>query len=288
MNIVIDETNEKTRADVLLAKAATEYSRAALGKLFDMGLVTVGDQAIKRGDKPKAGSVISVELTPIQQEPDVIPLPILYEDDDVLVIDKPAGIISHSRGRYWQEASVASFIRAKTKDLKGERAGIVHRLDRATSGVMIAAKNEKSQQYLQKQFADKKVQKEYIAIVSGEIDPPEAHIFVSLMRNPKKPQLFMPHKDGKYAETTYKVLQTANNLSLVKLLPFTGRTHQLRVHMQYIKHPIIGDVLYGDPDTKEERMYLHAQKLSLSLPNGQNKTFEAPLPEIFNKKIGNE
>ena len=177
MKLIIDESTARKRADVILANANTEYSRAALAKLFDMGNVTLDGEPIKRGEKPKLGQVFEVDLTPIQQEPDVIDLPVVYEDDNIIVVDKPAGIISHSRGRYWQEASVASFIRDKTRDMTGDRAGIVHRLDRATSGVMIAAKNEDTQKYLQKQFADKKVSKEYIALVIGV---PDLQVFLSV------------------------------------------------------------------------------------------------------------
>lgn len=113
MKITIDESQAKKRADVLVAAAATDYSRAALSKLFDMGLVLLDGETARRGDKPKLGQTLEVDLTPIQQEPDVVELPVIYEDNDVIVVNKPAGIISHSRGRYWQEASVASFIRAK-------------------------------------------------------------------------------------------------------------------------------------------------------------------------------
>ena len=285
MKLTIDDSTARKRADVILADANTDYSRAALAKLFDMGNVTLDGVPIKRGEKPKLGQIFEVDLTPIQQEPDVIDLPVVYEDDNVIVVDKPAGIISHSRGRYWQEASVASFIRDKTRDMTGDRAGIVHRLDRATSGVMIAAKNEETQKYLQKQFADKKVSKEYIALVIGAPDLPEAHIIAALIRNPKLPQQFMVAEDGKHAETFYHVLESQNGLSRVQLLPVTGRTHQLRLHMQYIGHPILGDNLYGPKGHSEGRMYLHAHTLKLCLPGGKVHTFTAPLPQEFTKRF---
>lgn len=284
MKIIITEENAKTRADVLVANAATQYSRAALGKLFDMGSVLLGDQPAKRGDKPKIGQILTVDLTPIQQEPDVVPLPVLYEDGDVIVINKPEGIISHSRGRYWQEASVASFIRDKTKGMTGDRAGIVHRLDRATSGVMIAAKTEAAQRYLQKQFADRTTQKTYVALVTGVPKVTEARIVAPLQRHPKHPKLFMVHEDGKQAETAYKLLQTNNAVSLLELHPLTGRTHQLRVHLSYIGHAIIGDELYA-PGANEDRMYLHAHTLQINLPGNRPMLFEAPLPSSFNKRL---
>lgn len=285
MKIVIDETLAKKRADIIVAGAATEYSRAALSKLFDMGLVLLDGELARRGDKPKLGQTIQVDLTPIQQEPDVVELPILYEDDDVIVVNKPAGIISHSRGRYWQEPSVASFIRDKTRHMTGDRAGIVHRLDRATSGVMIAAKTEDAQKFLQKQFADRTVQKVYVALVKGTPKESKAHIIAPLMRHPNTPKLFMVHENGKPAETKYSVLQSQNGLSLVELYPLTGRTHQLRLHLDYIGHAIVGDELYSSDSAHEDRMYLHAKLLTIKLPGGNLKTFEAPLPEEFMDRL---
>jgi 23S rRNA pseudouridine1911/1915/1917 synthase len=281
MNMVIDESTAKKRADVLLANHYTQYSRAALGKLFDMDCIKLDGQPIRRGDKPKLGQVLTADISPIQQEPDVVDLPVLYEDGDVIVIDKPAGIISHSRGRYWQEASVASFIRDKTKDMTGDRAGIVHRLDRATSGVMIAAKTEAAQAYLQKQFAERSVQKQYIALVAGTPAQVTARIEAPLLRNPSNPKQFMVDVTGKNAITTYRVEQSVGGISKVILTPLTGRTHQLRVHMQYIKHPILGDDLYSLQSHKESRLYLHAYSLTIHIPSGELKTFIAPLPKEF-------
>ena len=285
LKIVIDELTVKKRADIIVASMATDYSRAALSKLFDLGNVKIDGELAKRGDKPKMSQVIDVDLSPIQQEPDVIELPVLYEDNDVIVVDKPAGIISHSRGRYWQEASVASFIRDKTRDMTGDRAGIVHRLDRATSGVMIAAKHEEAQKFLQKQFADKKVKKEYTAIVYGTPKQSEAHIIAALIRNPKTPQQFMVNIDGKHAETEYHVTDSNNGLSIVYLKPYTGRTHQLRLHMLHIGNPIVGDLLYAPGMPQEDRMYLHAHSLTLTLLNGIVTTFTSPLPKSFKKRF---
>ncbi len=285
MNITIDETTAKTRADVLLANQYTQYSRAALGKLFDMDLVHVDGSPARRGDKPKIGQVMTADISPIMREPDVMELPVLYEDDDVIVVDKPAGVISHSRGRYWHEASVASFIRDKTKDMTGDRAGIVHRLDRATSGVMIAAKTETAQAFLQKQFAARTVKKQYIAVVLGKPEQPLARIEAPLLRNPNNPKTFMVDVTGKNAITTYQVESNQNGVSKVILTPLTGRTHQLRVHMQYINHPILGDDLYSHQSHKEPRLFLHAYSLELQLPSGQQKTFTAPLPQIFTERL---
>lgn len=284
MKITIDETTARKRADVVLADAFTQYSRAALKKLFDMGNILIDGEPGRPGDKVKLGQKMTIDISPIEQEPDVIDLPVIFENDDVIVVDKPAGIISHARGRYWQEASVASFIRDKTKDMTGERAGIVHRLDRATSGVMIAAKNQATQNFLQKEFSDKRVEKTYFALVIGTPEPEEAHIVAGLARNAKLPQQFMVAKDGKHSETIYKVVGSGKGIAKIELHPLTGRTHQLRIHMQYIGHPIIGDHLYGTVGD-ETRMYLHAKTLKIRLPDGKEHTFEAPLPPEFAKRF---
>ena len=267
------------RADVLLANAFTEYSRAALTRLFNMNMITKDGAILKPGDKIQPGFSIQADISAIAQKADVIPLPILYEDDNIIVINKPAGIISHARGRYWDEASVASFIRDKTSGFEGERAGIVHRLDRATSGVMICAKNQATLSALQKQFSQRNVYKTYTSIIQGTINPPEGLIDVPLARNPKKPKTFMPDAKGKEAKTEYHSTVTKNGYTKLSLHPLTGRTHQLRVHLAYMKHPIVGDELYGG--SSANRLYLHASTLEITIPGGIRKKFEAPLPKEF-------
>ena len=285
IEITIDETTARKRADVVLADAHTNYSRAALAKLFGMGLVWIDGEPARPGDKVKLGQVFKVDLTPLEVEPDVIELPVIFENDDVIVVNKPAGIISHARGKYWQEASVASFIRDKTKDMTGERAGIVHRLDRATSGVMIAAKHERAQVYLQNEFSKKRVFKEYVALIHGTPEKSEAHIIAALGRNPNLPQQFKVDATGKQAETIYKIVQTNGRVTQVQLHPLTGRTHQLRVHMLYIGHPIIGDTLYSQESKDEPRMFLHAKILKIHLPDGVEHTFETPVPPEFTERL---
>jgi 23S rRNA pseudouridine1911/1915/1917 synthase len=304
MEIIADV---RGRVDKLLADALPQYSRSALYKLFGLDMIKLNGETVRPGHKVKEGSVISADLSPLEQEPEVIELPILYEDDNVIAVNKPAGIISHARGKYWYEPSVASFIRWHT--LKGtrhdlslsqaekdkaldllnnsdmlkpsiERTGIVHRLDRATSGVMVCTKNENTMRFLQKQFADRTVEKTYIAVVSGKLDQDEAIIDAPIERNPLKPVTFRVGEGGKAAQTHYKVLSydETTNRSVLELKPKTGRTHQLRVHLSYIKHPILGDPLYGDTD---ERLLLHAWKLSIDLPDTGNKVFESPIPQEF-------
>lgn len=280
----ITNTHETAqRADVLLANAYPQYSRAALAKLFVHGTITQKGKHLKPGEKLQPGEVFDAEVQLIEHVAEEIDIPIIYEDENVIVIDKPVGVISHARGRYWDEASVASFIRSRTQSLDGERAGIVHRLDRATSGVMICAKNAATMSLLQKQFAQRKTKKSYMAVVSGTPTEKEAIIDVPIARNPNKPQTFQPDAKGKQSQSQYEVIKSNENYSLLKLTPATGRTHQLRVHLRYIKHPIVGDKLYdGLPG---ERLFLHACSLEITIPDGQRKVFTSELPKEFNELV---
>ncbi len=281
----IDNASVGTRADVYLASKYPEFTRSSLELLFDNGLVTTAAQPIKAGQKLKENQEIKVDDSRLKIRLDPIDLPILYEDKGVVVINKAGGLLTHSKGALNLEPTIASFIRPKIKDasLTGNRAGIVHRLDRGTSGVIIAAKNNVSLKYLQRQFSQRKTKKAYIAVVEGFPEQPEAIIDMPIERNPKKPQTFRVGTNGRPAVTKYKVLKnfTKNekNLSLIELHPQTGRTHQIRVHLKHIGHPVLGDSVYGTP---AEHLYLHAKSLELTLSSGERKVFEAPLPSYFN------
>lgn len=281
--IKVSDELRGTRVDVASGNQLTALSRSYIARLIENGRITVNSKDTKAGYKLRAGDELVIDFD--EKELDKIPdidLPIIYEDNDVIVINKPAGVISHSRGRYWDEPSVASFIRQKVKGLEGERAGIVHRLDRATSGIMICAKNSNAQAYLQQQFAKRTVQKTYVAVCEGHIEPNQAVIDAGILRNPKKPTTFMVHKQGKPAQTAYKVLSYAADSTLVEFKPLTGRTHQLRVHAAFIKHPIMGDAFYGN-SKESERLLLHANKLTIRIPSGEERTFMAPMPKEFAK-----
>lgn len=290
--LTITEEDGVVRVDKHLANVFSEYSRAALAKLFVMNLIKLNGEPIQPGHKLRPGTTIEYDLGPLQEKPEVIPLPVIFEDKDVIVVNKPTGIISHARGRFWQEASVASFIRDKITQnsqmskvdghigvMDGERGGIVHRLDRATSGVMICAKNEATLKFLQKQFSDRKVQKTYIAVVEGKPKNDVAIIDAPLTRDLKAPRQFKVSPDGKQSQTSYKVLKQSDKYSTLELKPKTGRTHQLRVHLQYIGNPIVGDELYSKHEYK--RLLLHAYSLEISMPEGEMKTFIADIPEEF-------
>lgn len=275
------EISRAQRLDQYVADMLPTISRASVSKLIDKGVVKVnGEVALKGGYKLKPHDEIEIDYEATVQPPvPDIELEILYEDNDCVVIVKPDGVLSHSKGAFNPEGTVDSWLRQRIVDISGERAGIVHRLDRATSGVMICAKTFEASVWLQKQFAQRKVKKTYVAVVQGALANDHAMIDMPIERNPKKPQTFRVGSNGKTAQTEYKVIKTSPKYSLVELKPTTGRTHQLRVHMHQLEHPIVGDILYDGK--KADRMYLHAKSLEITLPNRELHTFEAPLPSEF-------
>lgn len=274
-------TQEGKRLDVYVTDRLPMISRAFAAKLAADGKVLVNDQPGKPGTRLRKQDIVRIDYSPSDLATiPIINLPILYEDDDCIVINKPVGVLTHAQGKLSTEATVASFVRGKLQGLGGSRAGIVHRLDRATSGVIICAKHPDALSFLQKQFADRTVHKTYTAIARGHLQPAQAIIDMPIMRNPKAPATFRVGASGKPATTQYTVLQETPHLSLVELAPRTGRTHQLRVHLAHMHHAIVGDSLYGT-GTHGDRLFLHAHRLELTLPNGAHKTFEAPLPPEF-------
>ena len=275
----VNETTAGKRADVFATEALPSLSRAYVHTLFESERITVNKEKAKPGYKLRLGDTVQIDFDPaeIEQIPD-IDLPILYQDDDVVVINKPVGVISHARGKYWNEPSVASFVRQITGQ-EGERAGIVHRLDRATSGVMICAKNAETMSFLQKQFGTRNVKKRYLAIVDGHLKPEEAIIDMPIERNPKAPATFRVGSNGKASQTHYKVIGSSRAHDLLELAPVTGRTHQLRVHLKHFGHPIVGDPLYDG--SSNDRLFLHALSLEITMPGGIRKTFTAPEPKEF-------
>lgn len=277
------------RTDVFVAEQFPQYARSALRVLFEAGMVLVNSEPEEPGDKLKNGDVVSVDTSSIDASPAEINLPIIYEDNDVIVINKPSGILTHSKGAINKEATVASFIKNRLTDdkLQGNRAGIAHRLDRWTSGVIICAKNSTALTFLQRQFSQRRVKKTYIAIVKDRPEQESAIIDVPIERNPKRPQTFRAGADGKPAQTSYKIVKEFTKdgvrYSLLEVIPATGRTHQIRVHLKYIGHPIIGDRIYG---TAGDDMLLHASKLEITLPSSRREVFTADTPQTIKNFAG--
>jgi len=280
------EISRAQRLDQKVVELIPELSRGFAARLVEEGKVTVNGVAqTKSGYKLRENDAVAVDynVSELAKIPDIA-LEVLYEDDDCVVINKPIGVLSHSKGAFNPEATVATWLRSRLKGLSGERGGIVHRLDRATSGVMICAKTPEALSWLQKQFATRNVKKTYVAVVTGTLSPSEAVIDMPIGRNPKAPATFRVDAQGKYAKTAYQTLQANGRYSLVELRPETGRTHQLRVHLKHLGHPIVGDSLYGNEPA--DRLYLHAENLEITIPkNHERKVFTAPVPLEFGQKV---
>jgi len=265
---VAEEKPVKKRLDLILMEIYKSYNRSTLQKFIKNGFVKVDGELVT---KPSAtfedGVYIDLVVPEELQKTDLKPK-VIYEDDNVLVVNKPAGLLSEFKGQYCPEATLAQY------------GLIVHRLDRDTSGVIILAKNEETQSFLRRQFQERKAHKRYLAVVSGRPKLDEARLDLPIIRNLKRPTTFLVDANGRPSETFYKVLKSDGKHSLVELRPTTGRTHQLRVHMKYLGHPIVGDKVYeGEPF---ERLCLHATELEITLPGGERRTFTASMPRKFN------
>lgn len=265
------EKPEKVRIDHLMMEIYKSYNRSTLQKFIELGFVTVdGEPVSKANQKFERGVKIGLNVPEDLKNADVKP-EVIYEDEKVIVMNKPSGLLSEAKGEYCPERTLADF------------GLIAHRLDRDTSGVVILAKDEDTQKFLKKQFQDRRVHKTYYAIVEGVPKLDEAKIDLPLIRDLKRPTTFRVDANGKEAVTFYKVLKSDGKHALVELKPVTGRTHQLRVHMQYLGHAILGDVVYGKE--KADRLYLHAKALEITLPGGKRVTFETELPKEFDNVL---
>jgi 23S rRNA pseudouridine1911/1915/1917 synthase len=279
------ESPRPERLDQYVVRQLPKLSRAAAVRLIEGGKVLVnGAPSQKPSYKVRSNDAIEIAYEAVVgPEIPSIELPVIYEDRSCVVIDKPAGVLTHSKGAFNPEATVATWLSSRVSGMAGERAGIVHRLDRATSGVMICAKTPEALSWLQKQFSQRKVKKAYRAVVSGVLAKEQAIIDMPIERNPRKPQTFRVGANGKPALTAYEVLKTNGQLSLLELRPETGRTHQLRVHLRQLGHPILGDTLYGGAPA--ERLFLHAASLEITLPSKKRQIFSVPMPEIFEEVV---
>lgn len=268
------------RLDSYLALHWPEYSRSSWQKYTKAGFVCVNN-LVETQIKRQIGEddVVSVNIPENKSHTD-LSLPIIYKDENVIVIDKPAGILSHSKGPLNHEFTVADFFkRYSTYNIQTNRPGIIHRLDRDTSGVLVGALNPETAQLLQKEFSDRKVYKTYVALIDGIPDNRSAIIDLPIGRNPRKPSQFRVDPNGKSAQTRYDVVEAKKNHSLVELKPITGRTHQLRVHMAHLGTPIHGDRVYGGEVAN--RLYLHAAKIEITIPGGKRMVFESKVPVDF-------
>ncbi len=276
-SIELTEEDYGGRLDTFLTKHLDGNSRNYWSKVIASGQALVNGKPSKTSYKVKRGDVIEIDLPDVEVEP--VDIPIIFENSEVVVVDKPEGMLTHSKDAFNLEFTVADFVKDKFEGTASERSGIVHRLDRTTSGVMICAKNDKVATFLQKQFSLRKVKKTYLALLSQVPDDKEAMIDVPIERNPKMPSTFRVGPNGKPAQTEFSVLGEKEGRVLVELHPATGRTHQLRVHMAFMDLSILGDAIYGGAPAK--RVMLHAHKLELDLPDGSHEAFVSKPPKEF-------
>jgi 23S rRNA pseudouridine1911/1915/1917 synthase len=283
---LLEKIVQKTRLDQELVRRYSEYTRSTIQKYIKAGYITVNGQPASSAKQDVTENDDIALTIPEKQDTSDLELPILYIDDNVIVVNKPVGVLTHSKGAMNDEFTVADFFRRYTTNaLDTNRPGIVHRLDRDTSGVIIGARNDEAATLLKKQFADRVAKKQYSAVVDGAPKLDKAVIDLPIGRNPSAPSTFRVDAKGKPAITTYEVLASNGDKSLVELKPKTGRTHQLRVHMQYVNTPISGDRIYGNVKSAP-RLCLHAHSLEITIPGSLRKTFVAPIPKEFAQLAG--
>ncbi len=274
---------QKDRLDQFVSDSIKTISRSQAKKLIKDGFISVNGQLIDPAYKVRKGDKVKIEVPATREvslKAENIPLKIIFEDNDILIVDKPAGLVTHPTLDH-PTGTLVNALLYHLKDLEVEdlRPGIVHRLDKNTSGVLIVAKTSDSLEKLKKQFKDKEVNKTYIALVSGRVEKEKGKIETKIDRHPKFRSKFAVSDEGKEASTNYKVLKRFDKFTLVELKPETGRTHQIRVHLSHFGHPIVGDKLYGGR-MLINRQFLHAQTLELSHPKtGKVVTFYSELPK---------
>jgi 23S rRNA pseudouridine1911/1915/1917 synthase len=284
------------RLDVFVARRLPELTRSRVRRLIDARCVTVdGRPPAKAGVPLEPGQQVVVMLPqaePTALEAEAMPLRIVYEDADLLVIDKPPGLAVHPSPGHARHTLVNAVL-AHCRDLSGiggeGRPGIVHRLDKDTSGLIIVAKNDEAHLSLARQLKERQVEKTYLALVEGRVEPPEGLIDAPVGRHPVHRRKQAVVERGREARTRYRVLREVDGRSLLEVRPETGRTHQIRVHLAHIGHPVAGDPVYGRAHPLLTRQFLHAQRLAFRHPRtGQRIELTAPLPEDLARAVGDE
>ncbi len=297
VHLQVDVAGE--RLDRYLARLLPGLSRSQVQRLIREAKVILNGEATKSSTLVEPGMRVVVHIPPAPSEevvPQCIPLDVIYEDDALLVVNKPAGMMVHpAPGRY--QGTLVNALLARYPDLAvGDtgRPGIVHRLDRDTSGLMVVAKTEEALRHLRRQFESRQVEKTYLALVHGQPPAPEGIIEAPLGRDPRQRQRMAVMSGGRVARTRYRVLEALGDYSLLEVHPETGRTHQIRVHLAWLGMPVAGDRVYGrersarrvEKDLSLERQFLHARRLSFEHPGRKIKVdVEAPLPPDLEQVI---
>jgi 23S rRNA pseudouridine1911/1915/1917 synthase len=277
--LIITKAAAGERLDVAVA-ALTDHTRSQIQKQLGQGLISLNGQPANARMTVAEGDVVTVDQPPPQETPLIPELSVLYEDDDMLVIDKPAGLVVHLSESGRPQPTVAAFVADRgVDDDDVERPGIVHRLDKDTSGVMLIAKNPAAKSHLQTQFRERHVEKTYLALLSGRLRPPEATIRLPIGRDRRRPTKRAVVPSGRPSTTHYRVLQELEGATLAEVRLETGRTHQIRVHFAHLGHPVVGDQLYGGMVLGGiTRQFLHATHIELVTPSGKTMSFDSPLP----------
>jgi len=271
------------RLDKYVAEAVPQFSRNRVQKLIEQSLVLVNGQKAKASQKLDENDEITIKIIPPVYpvaEPDS--LAIIYEDKDVVVVDKPAGLVVHPAPGHPDHTLVNAILAhcptlAEGNDLI--RPGIIHRLDKDTSGLMVIAKNEHARQCLIDQFKSHAVSKGYIVLVKGSLSPEQGIIEAPIGRDPRNRKRMAIVESGKEASTQYKVKKYLGDYTLLDVAPRTGRTHQIRVHLSAIDYPVVGDLVYGVKSPHVKRQFIHAYRLGFCLPSSSEyQEFTSPLP----------
>lgn len=291
IRIEVENLEKNERIDKYLSsKLDDNFSRAKIQKLIDEELILVNDKVIKSSYKVSNGDVILItdKEEDMSVKPEKMNIDIVYEDDDVMVINKKSGVVVHpAPGNY--SGTLVNGLMYLSKDLShvnGEfRPGIVHRIDKDTSGLLIVAKNDKAHRILAEELKEKKIKRKYIALVSGVINHDVGEIDAPIGRDPSdRKKMCVTSTNSKDAITHFRVLERYKNASLIECELETGRTHQIRVHMKYINHPVINDPVYGKSNHGEFGQLLHAKEITFTHPTTKEvMTFSCEVPEEFNK-----
>ena len=297
MNFHFDrETPE--RLDKFLVEQLQEFSRSRIQGLIVDGFVDVNGRAAKKaGQTLEHGSSVTVRIpppTPTDLIAEDIPLDILFENDDLFVIDKPAGMVVHPAAGH-SSGTLVNAVLGYDPEIEGiggeERPGVVHRLDKETSGLIVLAKNERAHRWLQDQFRLRKVEKTYLALVDGKPPTPSGRVEAYIGRDPshRKKMAIVSESRGREAISEYKTVESFDKHTLLEFHPLTGRTHQIRLHCAFLGCPIVGDEIYGRKKATIEigRHFLHAYRLKIMLPGTkEQRAFEAPVPAELQKVLG--
>ncbi len=285
------EADSGSRVDTFVQARDPYFSRSRAAALAREGRVTVNGRPVKPSAAVRGGDVVVVvepPPSPLDLAPQDIPVGIVYEDDQLIVVDKPAGLTVHPAPGHL-DGTLVNALLALVPDLPGiggvERPGIVHRLDKDTSGLIVVAKTDAAHRSLSRQMKERSVDKSYVALTTGAIRNPAGEIDAPIGRHPKQRKKMAVVEGGRAALTQYQVVErfdgTHGRFTLVEAHPVTGRTHQIRVHLAYIGHPLVGDPVYGRRSPLVPRHFLHASRLEVAMPPSETerKTFEAPLPD---------